>query len=86
MTEQVIAMPEDIKAMLAEKIRKEKEIISLDTELWEIGQIATFLGLTKGTVSSSIVSDDTFPEPIILPTNGKRWIAKEVRGWALKRR
>lgn len=74
-----VAMPEHIAKLMEANIR-------LEGDLWSIGEIATFLGLKNNTVSGSIVNAPAFPQPIILPSGGKRWYAKEVKAWALKRR
>jgi len=48
------------------------------------------LKLKKSTVQSRLLCLPHFPKPVTIPTTdeggGKRWIAKEVKAWALKQR
>lgn len=81
-TQITVAMPKHIEKLMETKIK-------LEGELWGISEIALFLGLKNNTVSGSIVNKDenpSFPEAITLSTGGRRWIAKEVKAWAFKRR
>lgn len=55
-------------------------------DLWAAEEIALYLKLSKKSVQNHITSHDTFPEPVELITGGKRWVAKEVRAWVMKRR
>lgn len=55
-------------------------------DLWAAAQIADYLKLSKSSVHSHILKAPAFPAPVVLPTGGKRWVAKEIRAWALKHR
>jgi hypothetical protein len=59
-------------------------------DLWSAGDIAAYLKLKKSTVQSRLLCLPHFPKPVTIPTTdeggGKRWIAKEVKAWALKQR
>ena len=54
--------------------------------LWRIEDIGNYLQLKPSTVHSTTIKKPGFPVPIVLPSGGKRWIAKEVRAWATKQR
>lgn len=57
-------------------------------DIWTAHEIADYLKTSLGSVQARVVTHPTFPAPIRLPTtkNGgtRRWIAKEVKAWALK--
>lgn len=55
-------------------------------DLWSADDIADYLGLAKNTVQGRTVKTNGFPRPVMLPTGGKRWVAKEVRAWAMRQR
>lgn len=59
---------------------------SIPDDLWSVEKIAMYLDLSKKSVTNHILKSEAFPAPVILPTGGKRWVAKEVRAWALKHR
>lgn len=74
------SVPHLLSAML-EEMRKARV---RDDELWEAQHIADFLKLSKNTVQGKILDKNGFPGPVILPTGGRRWVAKEVRAWAMR--
>lgn len=81
-----LAQEQEISQGLLAILSELKKKRSMDGELWCADEIADFLKLSKQGVQSHILGKDGFPEPIILPSNGRRWVAKEVRAWAMKRR
>lgn len=76
------SVPQLLSAMLEEMRRARAR----DDDLWDSGLIADFLKLGKNTVQGKILDKNGFPAPVILPTGGRRWIAKEVRAWALRKK
>ena len=62
----------------------------LKSELWDVTEIARYLKLAKSTVQSRILRHPDFPPALRLPTSeqggGRRWLAKEVKRWAMKHR
>lgn len=59
---------------------------SLSSDLWDADDIACFLRLEKKTVQNHYLGNPKFPKPVVLPTGGKRWIASEVKAYAMNRR
>lgn len=57
-----------------------------DDDLWEAEQIANYMKLSKKSVQNGILKTSGFPSCIVLPTGGRRWVAKEVKAWAMRRR
>lgn len=57
-----------------------------DDDLWEAEQIADYMKLSKKSVQNGVLSASGFPSSVVLPTGGRRWVAKEVKAWALRRR
>jgi predicted DNA-binding transcriptional regulator AlpA len=61
-------------------------------DLWTAEEIGRYMKLKKNSVQNTLLKKPTFPKPIIIPTakdgggGGKRWVAKEVKQWALKHR
>lgn len=85
----IFAMPEDLHAMMAEKLRREIDTQSLGKELWGTQEIATFLGKTRVTVQQNITNrkrNPSFPAHVNKPFIGRKWLASEVKAWAMKRR
>lgn len=76
---------ESTPALLAQilgELRKQR----VGDDLWGAEEIADFLKIGKKSVQSHILGSDGFPENITLPSGGRRWLAKEVKAWAIKRR
>ncbi len=59
---------------------------SLDNDLWDADDIAQHMRLSKRSVQSHVLTAQGFPNPCIIPTGGKRWVAKEVKAWVLRHR
>lgn len=59
-------------------------------DLWTAEDVAAYLKLSKSRVQARVVCNANFPRPVVIPTTddggGKRWVAKEVRAWALRHR
>lgn len=59
-------------------------------EIWDAGDIAKFLRLSRSSVQSRIICRKDFPRAIRIPTNngsgGRRWYASEVKEWIAKNR
>jgi predicted DNA-binding transcriptional regulator AlpA len=55
-------------------------------DLWDAGDIAEYVRLSKKTVQSHLVEKPGFPRAIILATGGRRWVSSEVKAWVLRRR
>ena len=58
---------------------------ALDNDLWDADDLAQYMRLSKKTVQTHIISVQGFPNPVILATGGKRWLAAEVKQWVLRR-
>lgn len=72
---------------LLKQILSEMRIQNLDKRLWSMDDIATYIGLSKGTVRQRIVCKIDFPRCIKINTNGQpRWNPTEVREWINKHR
>lgn len=81
-TVQTFIQTELLVRILAELQRQHAQ----DDDLWEAQQIADYLKLKKNSVQSHVLSSTGFPNGITLPTGGRRWVAKEIKAWALRRR
>lgn len=81
-TVQTFTQTELLVRILAELQRQHAQ----DDDLWEAQQIAEHMKLGKGSVQSHVLSSPGFPTPVMLPTGGRRWVAKEVKAWLLRRR
>lgn len=57
-----------------------------EDSLWRPDEIALYMNISKKSVQSHVVTKPGFPRPVILPTGGRRWVAKEVKAWALRHR
>jgi predicted DNA-binding transcriptional regulator AlpA len=49
--------------------------------LWNTDDIANYMRLTKPSVHSHVINKKGFPAPVIIPTGGKRWYAREIKEW-----
>lgn len=62
----------------------------MSDDLWSAQQIADYLHLDKEYAQKKIITVPGFPVPVSLPTAEKRgcrrWVAKEVKAWAMKHR
>lgn len=56
------------------------------SDMWDASDIAAYLRLTKGTVQSHLLGKHGFPNAIVLPVGGRRWLASEVKAWAARHR
>ncbi len=81
-----VVQTQEISQGLAAILAELKKQRHADDDLWSTEEIADFLKLSKQSVQAHILGKGGFPEAIILPSNGRRWIAKEVKSWAVKRR
>lgn len=58
--------------------------------LWDADDIARYMKLSKSTVQSRIICKSNFPRALRMPTSdnggGRRWLAKEVKAWAMRHR
>jgi len=77
--------------------RDMKEIITLlkrstlpDNTLWDLGDIGTYMNLSKSSIQRRIVNKSGFPRAIRLPTEsgqgGRRWKPQEVKDWTMRHR
>ena len=57
-----------------------------DDALWDYGDIAEHISLAKKTVQTKIVTADGFPRAIIIPSGGRRWVAREVKDYLKRQR
>lgn len=60
-----------------------------DSGLWRAAEIGAYLKLSPKTVQNKVLRIEGFPAPRLLKIIGnkevvKRWVAEEVREWALK--
>lgn len=59
---------------------------AMDNDLWSLDEVADYMKLSKKSLhNSKIVEEKTFPRNVILPTGGRRWMAKEVKEWVKRR-
>jgi predicted DNA-binding transcriptional regulator AlpA len=75
------SQPDALQAILIE-MRKQR----VADELWTAHEIADYLKLSVKSIGNRVLNHDTFPCAVILPTRSRRWLAKEVRAWAIKHR
>ncbi|MFM2480174.1 helix-turn-helix transcriptional regulator [Celerinatantimonas sp. YJH-8] len=59
--------------------------------LWDAGDIARYMHLSKSTVQSRIICRENFPRAVRLPTSetglgSRRWLAQEVKQWVMRHR
>jgi len=72
---------------LKELIDVLKRIEISDETLWDAGDIATYLRLSKSSVQSRIIPKSGFPRAIRLgEIRGRRWQPKEVKEWVKRLR
>lgn len=57
-----------------------------DDALWNYEDIATFTSLAKTTVQTKIVCAPGFPRAVIIPSGGRRWVAREVKDFLKRQR
>lgn len=74
------------EVLLAEILGELKRGREQDGDLWEAEHIADHMKLSKKSVQNKVLKMPGFPSSIVLPTGGRRWVAKEVKAWALRRR
>lgn len=55
-------------------------------DLWGAEEIAAYIKLSKKSVRNRFLHKPGFPAPVELPGGCQRWVAKEVRAWALRHR
>lgn len=83
MTEQTQEGIYNIVAEILNELRRQR---SQEDDLWEANEIANHLKLSKKSVQNDVLKSAGFPSSIVLPTGGRRWVAKEIKAWAMKRR
>lgn len=77
---------------IAQKILEELRYQGRNNDaLWDAGDIAHYMKLSKSTVQSRIICKKSFPIALRMPTSetgmgGRRWLAKEVKQWTLRHR
>lgn len=52
-------------------------------KLWDKSEVGNYLGVSANTLNKFM---HQLPNPVILPTGGRRWIPKQIREWAERRR
>lgn len=57
-----------------------------DDDLWDTESIAIYMKLGKGAVHNKILKASGFPSAVVLPSGGRRWVAKEVKAWIIRHR
>ena len=57
-----------------------------DDALWNYDDIAEFTSLAKTTVQTRIVCAPGFPRAVIIPSGGRRWVAREVKDFLKRQR
>ena len=71
-------------------IRAEKMLDKLirlaDDLLWSYDDIAAYTSLAKKTVQTKIVCAPGFPRAVIIPSGGRRWVAREVKDFLKRQR
>jgi len=68
--------------LLAEILTELKKQTAGPGRLWTTDDIATFLSLSKASISARIVCLPSFPEPIHIPGSTRRWHQDDVQKWA----
>ncbi len=81
--------PDEINAIADAVAAKIRPAIPLDVALWDIGQIADYLGASKSHVSNRIVSAIDFPAAVRIATSDghlshPRWRAAQVVEWVMR--
>lgn len=84
MTDEV-KKPDEVTILLGDILKELRIQNSQSAELWGPEEIGNLIKLGKGTVQNKILNTPSFPTSIVLPTGGRRWVAKEVKAWALRR-
>lgn len=84
MTESLQTDP--IAALLISILEELRSKRAQDDDLWEAEHIANYMKLSKKSVQNSVLKSPSFPGGLVLPTGGRRWVAKEVKAWVLHRR
>lgn len=75
-----------LRALLTDILAELRRQRAQEDELWEAEQIAEYMKLGKNSVQSHVLNSAGFPSPVMLPTGGRRWVAKEIKAWSLRRR
>lgn len=74
------------EALLVDILVELRRHYAQDDDLWEAEQIAAYMKLKKKSVQTAVLPTPGFPTPIIVPTGGRRWVAKEIKAWVMKNR
>lgn len=78
-------MTEETNELLKQML-SEMRIQNLDKRLWSMDDIATYIGLSKGSVRQRIICKVGFPKSIKVTSGHPRWNPAEVRDWVNKHR
>ena len=82
--------PLDVGSVLMEVLFELRRVKGKADELWALQEVADYLRYPKTTTQQRIICQPDFPSPTKIRTGkdpesgGKRWLAREVRAWALK--
>lgn len=86
MTEAVEEKVDPVVGALNVIIKELRRSRGQDDDLWEAQEIADYMKLSKGGVQAHVLNTPGFPKAVLLPTGGRRWVAKEVKAWLVRRR
>lgn len=69
--------------VIIEELRRQR---AQEEDLWGPEEIGAYMKVGKGSVWNKVLNTPGFPTAVVLPTGGRRWVAKEIKAWVLKRR
>lgn len=76
----------DSTSILLEILHELRRQHAQEDDLWEVQQIADYMKLKRQSVHNKVLKEPGFPTGVILPTGGRRWLAKEIKAWVVRRR
>lgn len=78
-------MTDTIVDQLAAAIRQ-ASIIPSERRLWDVEQIAAYVGVSASTVYRTMICKPGFPEAVKIEGGPLRWVAGEVMDWTERQR
>lgn len=76
----------ETETLLTEILNELRKQRAQEEDLWGAEEIACYLKLKRQSVHNGVLKAKGFPSSVVLPTGGRRWVAKEVKAWMLRRR